>query len=104
MRAPLISSSKQLLPRQSKKKRVSETSLCYWNGDASGVSPKSVAVCSIEDDGGRLVIVSENVQIHWRPHDLRSLCWIWMDMMVFASRKMHLLETSPMSRTQYLFS
>jgi hypothetical protein len=38
------------------KKKVSETSLCYWNGDASGVSPKSVAVCSIEDDGGGLVM------------------------------------------------
>ena len=42
------------------KKKVKETSLCYWNGDPSRVSPKSVAICSIEDDGGRLMIVTEN--------------------------------------------
>jgi hypothetical protein len=36
-------------------KKVSETALCYWNND------KSIAVGSIEDDGGRLAIVAENV-------------------------------------------
>jgi len=36
-------------------KKVSETALCYWNND------KSLAVGSIEDDGGRLVIVAESV-------------------------------------------
>ena len=36
-------------------KRVSETALCYWNNN------KSIAVGSIEDDGGRLAIVAENV-------------------------------------------
>ncbi len=36
-------------------KKVSETALCYWNND------KSMAVGSIEDDGGRLVIVAESV-------------------------------------------
>jgi hypothetical protein len=36
-------------------KKVSETALCYWNND------KSLAVGSIEDDGGRLVVVAENV-------------------------------------------
>lgn len=36
-------------------KKVSETALCYWNSD------KSIAVGSIEDDGGRLVIVAEDV-------------------------------------------
>src|SRR5262245_13405474 len=36
-------------------KKVSETALCYWNND------KSIAVGSIEDDGGRLAIVSESV-------------------------------------------
>lgn len=35
--------------------KVSETALCYWNND------KSLAVGSIEDDGGRLVIVAESV-------------------------------------------
>jgi len=35
--------------------KVSETALCYWNND------KSIAVGSIEDDGGRLVIVAESV-------------------------------------------
>jgi Putative peptidoglycan binding domain len=36
-------------------KKVSETALCYWNND------KSIAVGSIEDDGGRLAIVAESV-------------------------------------------
>ena len=36
-------------------KKVSETALCYWNND------KSLAVGSIEDDGGRLVIVAQSV-------------------------------------------
>jgi hypothetical protein len=36
-------------------KKVSETALCYWN------NAKSIAVGSIEDDGGRLVIVAESV-------------------------------------------
>src|SRR5262245_534195 len=36
-------------------KKVSETALCYWNND------KSIAVGSIEDDGGRLAIVTESV-------------------------------------------
>ena len=36
-------------------KKVSETALCYWNND------KSIAVGTIEDDGGRLVIVTESV-------------------------------------------
>src|SRR5262249_1147069 len=36
-------------------KKVSETALCYWNND------KSVAVGSIEDDGGRLVILPASV-------------------------------------------
>jgi Putative peptidoglycan binding domain len=36
-------------------KKVTETALCYWNND------KSIAVGSIEDDGGRLVIVTESV-------------------------------------------
>src|SRR3984893_8842862 len=36
-------------------KKVSETALCYWNTD------KSIALGSIEDDGGRLVIVAEGV-------------------------------------------
>jgi hypothetical protein len=35
--------------------KVSETALCYWNND------KSIAVGSIEDDGGRLAIVAESV-------------------------------------------
>src|SRR5215471_2067421 len=35
--------------------KVSETALCYWNND------KSIAVGSIEDDGGRLTIVAESV-------------------------------------------
>ena len=35
--------------------KVSETALCYWNND------KSIAVGTIEDDGGRLAIVAENV-------------------------------------------
>jgi peptidoglycan hydrolase-like protein with peptidoglycan-binding domain len=35
--------------------RVSETALCNWNSD------KSIAVGTIEDDGGRLVIVAESV-------------------------------------------
>jgi hypothetical protein len=35
--------------------RVSETALCYWNND------KSIAVGSIEDDGGRLAIVAQSV-------------------------------------------
>lgn len=42
------------------RKKVSETSACYWNGDPSRVHPKSVAICSIEDDGGRLALVTEN--------------------------------------------
>jgi len=42
------------------KKKVSETSLCYWNEDPSRVSNKSVAVCSIEDDGGRYLITVDN--------------------------------------------
>ena len=36
-------------------KKVSETALCYWNNN------KSMAVGSIEDDGGRLAIVAESV-------------------------------------------
>jgi peptidoglycan hydrolase-like protein with peptidoglycan-binding domain len=36
-------------------KKVSETALCYWNND------KSMAVGTIEDDGGRLVVVAESV-------------------------------------------
>ena len=36
-------------------KKVSETALCYWNNN------KSIAVGSIEDDGGRLAIVAESV-------------------------------------------
>jgi hypothetical protein len=36
-------------------KKASETALCYWNND------KSMAVGSIEDDGGRLVIVTESI-------------------------------------------
>jgi hypothetical protein len=36
-------------------RKVSETALCYWNID------KSIAVGSIEDDGGRLTIVAESV-------------------------------------------
>jgi hypothetical protein len=36
-------------------KKVSETALCYWNND------KSIAVGSIEDDGGRLAIVAGSV-------------------------------------------
>jgi hypothetical protein len=36
-------------------KKVSETALCYWN------NAKSIAVGSIEDDGGRLVIVAGSV-------------------------------------------
>ena len=36
-------------------RKVSETALCYWNND------KSVAVGSIEDDGGRIAIVAESV-------------------------------------------
>ena len=36
-------------------KKVSETALCYWNND------KSIAVGSIEDDGGRVAIVAESV-------------------------------------------
>jgi len=36
-------------------KGVSETELCYWNND------KTVAVGSIEDDGGRLAVVAESV-------------------------------------------
>ena len=36
-------------------KRVSETALCYWNND------KSMALGTIEDDGGRLVIVAESI-------------------------------------------
>ena len=36
-------------------KKVSETALCYWNND------KSIALGTIEDDGGRLVIVAESV-------------------------------------------
>ena len=36
-------------------KKVSETALCYWNND------KSIAVGTIEDDGGRLAIVTESV-------------------------------------------
>ena len=36
-------------------KKVSETALCYWNND------KSIAVGSIEDDGGRIAIVAESV-------------------------------------------
>jgi hypothetical protein len=35
--------------------KVSETALCYWNND------KSIAVGSIEDDGGRLAVVAESV-------------------------------------------
>jgi murein L,D-transpeptidase YcbB/YkuD len=35
--------------------KVSETALCYWNND------KSIAVGSIEDDGGRVVIVARSV-------------------------------------------
>jgi hypothetical protein len=35
--------------------KVSEIALCYWNND------KSIAVGTIEDDGGRLSIVAENV-------------------------------------------
>jgi hypothetical protein len=34
--------------------KVSETALCYWNND------KSIAVGSIEDDGGRFAIVAES--------------------------------------------
>jgi hypothetical protein len=36
-------------------KKVSETALCYWNND------KSIAVGSIEDDGGRFAIVAGSV-------------------------------------------
>jgi Putative peptidoglycan binding domain len=36
-------------------KKVSETALCYWSND------KSIAVGSIEDDGGRLAIVAQSV-------------------------------------------
>jgi hypothetical protein len=36
------------------KMTVSETSLCTWNMD------KSIATCSIEDDGGRFLIVAED--------------------------------------------
>ena len=36
-------------------KKVSETALCYWD------NAKNIAVGSIEDDGGRLVIVAESV-------------------------------------------
>ena len=42
------------------KKKVSETSWCYWNADPSGVAIKNIAVCSIGDDGGRLMVVAEN--------------------------------------------
>ncbi len=42
------------------KKKVSETSRCYWNADPSGVAVKDVTVCSIEDDGGRVMVVAEN--------------------------------------------
>jgi hypothetical protein len=42
------------------KRKVKESSGCYWNGDPSRVSAKSVAVCSIEDDGGRVVVVTES--------------------------------------------
>jgi hypothetical protein len=36
-------------------KKISETALCYWNND------KSMALGTIEDDGGRLVIVAESI-------------------------------------------
>ncbi len=36
-------------------KKVSETALCYWNNN------KSIAVGSIEDDGGRLAIVATSI-------------------------------------------
>ena len=55
MRAMLTSGLKQPSPHQYPIKKVSETALCYWNND------KSIAVGSIEDDGGRLAIVAESV-------------------------------------------
>jgi hypothetical protein len=40
------------------KKKVSETSNCNWNVEPNNL--KSIAVCEIEDDGGRVVLVLEN--------------------------------------------